>query len=95
MSLQFEWDPWKSEANERKHRVSFEEAATAFGDPFSLTIPDPDHSEDEDRHILLGQTSRDRLMVVIHTDRGDTVRVISARRATRRERRAYERFQEK
>jgi len=90
MSLSFEWDAQKASANERKHGVSFEEAATAFGDPLSVTIPDPDHSEDEDRFILLGSTYRGRMVVVVHTDRGDSIRIISARRATRTERRQYE-----
>ncbi len=90
MSLSFEWDAQKASANQRKHGVSFEEAATAFGDPLSVTIPDPDHSEDEDRFILLGSTYRGRMVVVVHTDRGDNIRIISARRATRTERRQYE-----
>jgi len=90
MSLSFEWDVQKANANLRKHGVSFEEAATAFGDPLSVTIPDPDHSEDEDRFILMGSTYRGRILVVVHTDRGDNIRIISARRATRTERRDYE-----
>ena len=90
MSLAFEWDPEKARANERKHGVSFDEAATAFGDPLSVTIPDPDHSDDEDRFILLGSTYRGRLLVVVHTERGDNIRIISARLATRTERYAYE-----
>ncbi|MGQ0568453.1 MAG: BrnT family toxin [Armatimonadota bacterium] len=73
-----------------KHGVSFEEAATAFVDPLSLTIFDPDHSEEEDRFILLGQTYTGRLVVVVHTDRGDSARIIRARLATRRERKEYE-----
>jgi len=88
--VQFEWDPEKAAENERKHGVSFDEAATAFGDPLSLTIPDPDHSEQEDRFILLGESFRARLIVVVHTDRGDRIRLISARLATRNERRSYE-----
>lgn len=90
MSLAFEWDAEKSLANERKHGVSFDEAATAFGDPLSVTIRDPDHSDDEDRFILLGSTYLGRILVVVHTDRGDNVRIISARRATRTERGSYE-----
>ncbi len=90
MSLSFEWDAEKASANERKHGVSFDEAATAFGDPLSVTIPDPDHSEDEDRFILMGSTYLGRVLVVVHTDRGDNTRIISARRATRSERRTYE-----
>jgi uncharacterized DUF497 family protein len=90
MSLSFEWDAQKASANERKHGVSFDEAATAFGDPLSVTIPDPDHSEDEDRFILMGSTYRGKILVVVHTDRGNNIRIISARRATRTERRQYE-----
>ena len=87
--MKFEWDPKKARLNRAKHDVSFEEAATAFGDPLSVTISDPDHSAEEDRFILLGQTSAGRLVVVVHTHQGDTIRIISARLATRRERRAY------
>ena len=90
MSLAFEWDQGKARANAGKHGVSFDEAATAFGDPLSVTIPDPDHSNEEDRSILLGSTYQDRLVVVVHTERGDNIRIISARLATRTERRAYE-----
>lgn len=70
--------------------MSFEEASTAFGDPLSLTVSDPGHSDDEQRFILLGLSFRGRLLVVVHTDRGDVVRIISARLARRRERRDYE-----
>ena len=90
MSLSFEWDQEKDRANERKHGVSFAEASTVFGDPLSVTIPDPDHSDVEDRYILMGSTFRDKLLVVVHTERGDNIRIISARLATRSERRAYE-----
>jgi len=85
----FEWDPEKALTNAAKHGVTFEEAVTAFGDPLSLTIFDPDHSDDEDRFVLLGYTLQGRLVVVIHTDRDGVVRIISARLATRRERRSY------
>ena len=88
--MKFEWDLEKARLNRAKHDVSFEEAATAFGDPLSVTISDPDHADEEDRFILLGQTHAGRLVVVVLTDRGDKVRIISARLATRRERRAYE-----
>jgi uncharacterized DUF497 family protein len=88
--MNFEWDRAKSAANQEKHGVSFEEAATAFGDPLSITILDPDSSEDEDRFILIGQAFSGRLLVVVHTDRGESTRLISARPATRRERRTYE-----
>lgn len=87
--MRFEWDPKKARINLAKHGVSFKEAATAFGDPLSMTQFDPDHSEAEDRFVLLGATSRGRLVVVSHTERGARVRIISARVATRRERRTY------
>ena len=90
MSLIFEWDASKAESNLRKHRVSFEEAASAFADPFSLTIADPDHSADEERWVLLGLTYLNRLVVVAHAERGDNMRLISARLATSAERRIYE-----
>lgn len=88
--MDFEWDPQKAEVNHTKHAVSFEEATTVFGDPLSLTITDPDHSGDEQRYILLGQSYSGRLVVVIHTQRGAGIRIIGARLATRRERRSYE-----
>ncbi|MGB5809888.1 MAG: BrnT family toxin [Polyangiales bacterium] len=88
--MQFEWDAEKAASNLKKHGVSFQEAATAFGDPFSATIADPDHSEDEDRYVLLGQTYQGRLVVVVHTDREETIRIISARLASGRERKSYE-----
>ena len=90
MGLTFEWDDKKAAANHRKHGVSFEEAASAFGDPLSLTIPDPEHSEAEERCVLLGMTDRHRLLVVAHTERADTVRLISARLATPAEGHDYE-----
>jgi uncharacterized DUF497 family protein len=82
MSLVFEWDPEKARANARKHGVSFDDAATAFGDPLSVTVPDPDHSDNEDRFILLGSSYQGRLLVVVHTERGDNIRIMSARLAT-------------
>ena len=88
--MHFEWDPEKARANLEKHGVSFEEAMRAFLDPHSITILDPDHSESEDRFALMGRSPAGRLLVVVHTDRGDAIRLISARRATRRERRTYE-----
>jgi uncharacterized DUF497 family protein len=90
MAIEFEWDAAKAGANLRKHGVSFEEAATAFSDPLSSTIPDPLHSEWEARCVLLGQTSAGRLVVVVHVDRGSEIRLISARVATRKERKHYE-----
>lgn len=88
--MNFEWDQRKAAANLRKHGVSFDEAASAFGDPLSLTIPDPLHSDDEARFVLLGLSAQLRLLVVVHTMRRDRVRIISARLATRAEREAYE-----
>jgi len=85
----FECDPAKAERNLAKHGVSFEEAVTAFSDPLSLTVFDPDHSTDEDRYFLQGVSSFGRLLVVAHTDRAARIRIISARLATRRERRSY------
>ena len=90
MPLSFEWDARKAKSNLAKHGVSFEEASTVFGDPWSLTIPDPVHSQVEARAIVLGQSHRRKLLVVVHTERGDNIRIISARRASRRERKSYE-----
>lgn len=92
MGLTFEWDDRKAYANLRKHGVSFEEASTVFGDPFSVTIPDPLHSCDEDRFVTIGATSGHRhVLVVVHVDRDGRLRIISARPATARERKQYER----
>ena len=90
MGLTFEWDANKAAVNTIKHGVSFEEAATAFGDPLSITVADPDHSIDESRFVLIGRTVRDQIVVVVHTERGDNIRIISARLATRRESKDYE-----
>ena len=90
MPLQFEWDDNKAKSNAAKHGVSFEEASTVFGDPLSLTISDPTHSQSEDRFIILGHSHKQRLLVVVHTDRGDRIRLISARRASKHERKSYE-----
>lgn len=84
------WDPHKAASNLRKHRVSFEEAAAVFHDPLSITIVDPLHSEMEDRFAIIGQSAQKRLLVVVHTDEWDIVRIISARMATAHERRKYE-----
>ena len=91
--FQFEWDPRKESSNREKHGVSFEEAVTAFLDDFAILISDPEHSEDEDRFILLGLSSSLRLLVVIHCYREtkETVRLISARKANRSEQRQYDR----
>jgi uncharacterized DUF497 family protein len=88
--MEFEWDQKKAEENKRKHDISFHEAATVFGDPLAITFTDPDHSIDEERYFTFGLSRFDRLMVVSHVDRGDRVRIISARLMTRRERRIYE-----
>ena len=88
--MEFEWDPAKAESNFEKHEVSFDEAATTFGDSLSLAIPDPDHSDEEERFVLLGESFAGRLLVVVHTERGERIRIISARLATRTERLAYE-----
>jgi len=88
--VRFEWDPQKAIENFAKHKVSFDEASTVFGDPLSGTIPDPEHSIEEPRFITVGLSNASRLLVVVHADREDIVRLISARRATRRERRSYE-----
>ena len=83
--LTFEWNAAKAASNLAKHGVGFEEAATVFGDPLSVTIFDPAHSQAEDRFIILGRSHLDKLLVVVHTERGDNIRIISARRASRRE----------
>ena len=88
--LHFDWDPEKADSNVKKHGVTFAEAATAFGDPLSITIPDPDHSLGEARFILLGVSFQGRLVVVVHTEAHDSIRIISARLATRAERKSYE-----
>ena len=90
MPMVFTWDDNKAVGNVRKHGVSFEEASTIFHDPLSSTIEDPDHSRDEDRFITVGESSRGRLLVVAHVDRGGAVRLISARAATSAEARKYE-----
>jgi uncharacterized protein len=91
MAGHFESDPNKAQENWLKHHVSFEEAATVFFDPFEATRDDPDHDIDEDRYISIGQSALGRLLVVCYTERGSTIRLISARLATPRERKAYER----
>ena len=88
--MKFEWDGDKAKRNLRKHGIGFDEVASAFGDPLSVTIDDPDHSIGEERLVLLGQTATGKLVVVAHLDDGETVRIISARLAERHERRQYE-----
>lgn len=88
--MQFEWDPGKASSNWRKHGVSFREASTVFNDPWSVTFSDPEHSYGEERYIIIGLSDANRILVVSHTDRSYRVRLISAREATRHERRFYE-----
>lgn len=88
--MRFEWDPKKAAGNMRKHGVSFEEAAAVFGDPLAGTIPDPLHSTDEPRLVTIGMTPAQRLIVVVHTDPDDRIRIISARLATRAEKKKHE-----
>lgn len=88
--LRFEWNPSKAKQNLEIHGVSFDEASTAFRDTLSLAIYDPLHSEAEDRFVLIGNSYKDRLLVVVHTERGDHIRLISARKASTKERTQYE-----
>ena len=88
--MRFTWDPETDPINRRKHAVGFREAATVLEDPLSTTYPDPAHSRGEQRYVTIGRSKLGRTLVVAHADRGDTIRIISARLATRRERRFYE-----
>ena len=88
--VNFEWDPGKARLNRRKHRVSFEEAATVFGDSLAVTYPDPDHSQSEQRFITVGISNTGRVLIVAHVDRRENIRIISARKTTQRERKQYE-----
>ena len=88
--MQFEWNPTKAALNLKNHKVSFNEAATVFSDPLGVTVPDPDHSDEEDRLIIVGISYRSRLLIVSHTENEDVVRIISARELTPREREQYE-----
>lgn len=90
MSSEFEWDLAKASANQQRHGVSFVEAATVFFDPLSVTVADPLHSIDEQRFVITGLSYQQRLLVVVHADHGDRIRIISARLATRSEREKYE-----
>jgi uncharacterized protein len=90
MGLRFEWDPRKADSNLKKHGITFQEATTVFADALSITIADPDHSEGEARFLDLGLSHRHRLVVVSYTERGKVIRIISARRASRSERKTYE-----
>ncbi len=88
--MDFEWDRSKARGNERKHGISFEEATEVFADEHSSTVPDPDHSIEEERFVIFGKTHRDRFLAVAFTERNDRIRIISARPMTRREHKAYE-----
>ena len=90
MVLTFEWDEDKSKRNVRKHGVAFEEAKTVFNDPFEITIADPAHSDDEDRYLDIGLSLKGRLLVVWYAERNENIRIIGCRKATRFERKAYE-----
>jgi uncharacterized DUF497 family protein len=88
--MHFEWDRAKAEANRRKHKVTFDEAVGVFYDPLSATFSDPDSSRTEERLVTVGHSSRQRLLVVVHTEQGETIRIISARLATAHERKRHE-----
>jgi hypothetical protein len=88
--MKFEWDENKAAKNLSKHQVSFDEAKTVFDDPLYIDFYDPDHSEEEDRYLIVGQSTQGRLLIVSYTERGNSVRLISAREVTRKERRVYE-----
>lgn len=88
--MHFEWDRTKAESNRRKHKITFDEAVSVFYDPLSATFPDPDSSRIEERLVTIGQSSRERLLVVVHTEQGETIRIISARLATAHERKRHE-----
>ena len=88
--MRFEWEADKAAANVKKHHVSFDEAATVFYDPLAATFRDPDHSDDESRFVTVGDSARDRLLILCHAERGAATRLISARRATARERKRHE-----
>ena len=90
MSLKFEWNPRKAASNLSKHGVSFQEALTAFADPLARIFDDEDHSIKEQREIIIGHSAKERLLVVCFTAQGESVRILSARKATRRERKEYE-----
>ena len=90
--MRFEWDAAKSKRSAQKHGVTFDEATTVFGDPLALTFDDVEHSGDEERYLTFGVAATNRALVVAHTARGDTIRIISARSMTPRERRGYEQY---
>jgi uncharacterized protein len=88
--MEFEWNPKKAAINVSKHKVSFHEAATVFGDPLSATVPDPDHSDDEERFLIIGTSHQSRLLIVSYCERDTQICIISARELTNAERKAYE-----
>ncbi len=88
--IDFEWNPQKAEINRKKHGITFDEASTVFEDTLSVTYPDPDHSQQEERYLIIGVSSQYRVLVISHTYRSETIRIISARQATKRERIFYE-----
>ena len=90
MKLSFEWDEEKAKANLKKHKVGFDEAATVFTEAYSITIHDPDHSADEQRYIDIGTSDKGRVLVVVYTERGSHIRIVSCRKATSSERKLYE-----
>ena len=90
MKLRFEWDDEKAKVNLKKHKVSFDEAATVFTDPFALTIPDPGHPSGEQRYIDIGSSDKGRTLVVVYTERGSNIRIVSGRKAIQSERKIYE-----
>lgn len=88
--LIFEWDLNKAKSNKQKHGITFDEACSVFADPLSLTIYDPIHSMKEDRFVIIGMSNKNRTLTVVHADRGDKIRIISARKSTKKERKHYE-----
>ena len=94
MKLSFEWDEEKAKANLKKHRVGFDDATTVFNDPFSVTIHDPEHSADEQRYIEIGSSDKGHVLVVVYTERGSNIRIVSCRKAAPSERKFYEEVNE-
>ncbi len=88
--MKFDWDESKAASNLSKHGVSFDEAKTVFDDPLYVDFYDPDHSDDEERYLIVGESDRGRLLIASYTERGESIRLISAREVTRTEREAYE-----
>jgi hypothetical protein len=88
--MEFEWDQQKAKSNLSKHNISFEEAKTVFEDPLYLDFYDPDHSESEHRYIIIGKSSKGRILLISYTERGEKIRIISAREATKQELNAYQ-----